>query len=158
MKLESIQPKSNEPAATENQGPTVEQKKEKTDIIDKYIMGEAIEKTIMISKIKVILRAPSIGIVNEIYRDVAQASQDSYVNMQVEASARMISAYLREYNGKDFAAELGEGFDTVEGKENIRSYLDKVLIEPVRDILSDKVFKFYEELKQAFTDESLDFS
>ena len=128
------------------------------DIVDKYIMGEPIEKTINIRKLTVVLRAPSVSIVNNIYRDVAKAAQDSYVNMQVESSSNMIAAYVRKYNTRDFLEELGEEYDTSKGKQKIRDILDNLMIEPVRDTLADQVFNFYNEIKQAFTDESLDFS
>jgi len=156
MQLKTVRPEEIGPGKDAPR--TAEDRNEAMEIVDKYIMGEPVEKTVMIKKIKVVLRAPSVGIVNEIYRDVAKAAQDSYVNMQVESSANMLSAYVREYNGKDFLKDLGEDYDTVEGKKKIRTYLDKVLIEPVRDALSDQMFKFYDDVKRAFTDESLDFT
>lgn len=156
MQLKTIKP--DEAAAPEEATRTIAEQNEALDIVDKYIMGEPIEKTIMIKKVKVVLRAPSVGIVNGIYRDVAKAAQDSYVNMQVESSASMISAYVREYNGKDFLAELGEEYDTTEGKKKIREHMDSVLIEPVRDALTERIFKFIDDIKKAFTDEALDFT
>jgi hypothetical protein len=156
MQLKTIKPE--EINADKDTPRTVAEQDEAFAIVDKYIMGEPIEKTIMIKKIKVVLRAPSVGIVNDIYRDVAKAAQDSYVNMQVESSASMLSAYVREYNGKDYLAELGDEYDTTEGKKKIRQHLDSVLIEPVRDALTERMFKFYDDIKKAFTDESLDFS
>lgn len=156
MKLNTITPEDME--AAKEAPRTDAEKAEAMEIVDKYIMGEPIEKTIMIKKIKVVLRAPCVGIVNDIYREVAKAGQDGYVNMQVESSASMISAYVREYNGRDFFTELGDDYDTTEGKKKIRQHLDAVLIEPVRDALNERVFMFYDDIKKAFTDESLDFS
>jgi len=132
---------------------TSEQRERYAEIVDKYIMGEPVEKKVMIR-----LRFPNIYTTNTIFRNVAKASNDGYVNMQVESSSSMLAAYVRSYNGHDFEKELGESFATVEGKSKVREYLDNVLIEPVRDIITDKVFEFIDEVKKAFSDESLDFS
>lgn len=134
------------------------ERNEMMEIIDKYIMGEPIEREVNISKIKVILRAPSVEIVNDLYKTIAKASEGGYVNMQVESASGLLSAYVRYFNGHDFLEELGEEYDTVEGKQKIRSFLNNRLIEPVRDALSEKVLKFYEDLKEAFSSDSLDFS
>lgn len=153
MKIETIDRnyKNASPEATEEQH-------EKMDIVDKYIMGEPIDREINISKIKVILRAPNVEVINDLYKAIAKASEGGYVNMQVESSSSLLAAYVMEFNGHNFLEELGEEYDTVGGKQKIRSYLNKNLIEPVRDALNERVLKFYEDIKDAFNDESLDFS
>lgn len=156
MKIDTVRPKDDAPVVEESK--TRSEYENSALIVDKYIMGEPVEKTVMLKKIKIILRAPSVGVVNKIYREVAKESRDNYVDMQVESSARMISAYVREYNGIDFLELLGDEFNTIEGKQKIRERMDELLIEPVRDALSEEVFRFYDEVKAAFTDESLDFS
>lgn len=160
MKLDIVKPEEEigEITLDKQDTPVKIDREYQAEIIDKCLMGEPVEKTVMIKKIKVVLRSPSVEIVNAIYLDVAKAAQDNYVNMQVESSATMIGAYVREYNGYDFAKELGDEYDTIEGKKKVRKHLDRTLIEAVRDVLSDEVRKFYEEVKAAFTDDALDFS
>lgn len=133
--------------------------KRNMEIVDKYIMGEPIEKTLTIGgKLKVVIRAPHVDIVNAMQMEVANAGRDnSYVGLQVEASSTLLGAYIRSYNEKDFALEYKDEFDTIEGKKKIRAYLDATLLEPIRDKLAEEIFKFYQEIKDAFTDESLDF-
>lgn len=134
-------------------------KEEAANIIDKYIAGEPIEKEFTIGgKITVVVSFPNIEIANEIYRTVSKASMDGYVNMQVESSSRMIAAYIKIFNGRNFEKELGDEYPTSEGKDKIRKILDTMLIEPVRDILTEKIMGFYDGVKYAFSDEILNFS
>jgi len=127
------------------------------EAIDKYIMGEPIQKeypVIKSKKIVVVFQVPISGMMGA--ATIVLYKGKDPTKAMVENNSNLVGLMLAKYNDKDFIAEQGEKYNTVEGIVARMEYTQENIIAPVMDILVDRCKEFLEWYKEIFSRENLE--
>jgi len=127
------------------------------ETIDKYIMGEPIQKEYLIVKskgISIVFQIPSSGMMDA--ATVALYQSKDPTKAMIENSSNLVGLMLARYNTKDFVAEQGNKYHTLEGIVERMEYVQDTVIVPIMNILIERCKEFMEWYKAIFTKENLE--
>jgi len=136
--------------------PTVEQK-EADAIIDKYIMGDPIEKKFSIrDKIPFTLRDPGSDLL-KISEHSLYADNKDMITMELPRiiNEGLLACWVTEFNGHNFLEKQGDNFNTKESYRERKAYLLKNMNQYIKDFVLRKIADFQILLKVVFSEESL---
>jgi len=136
--------------------PPIDQK-EAGIIIDKYIMGEPIEKKFNIrGKIPFILRDPDLELL-KISEHSLYVDNKDLMTMELPRviNEGLLACYVIEFNGHNFIEKQGDKFNTKESYIERKTYfLEKMNIH-VKEFVLNKIKEFQQLLKIVFSEEHL---
>jgi len=127
------------------------------ETIDKYIMGEPIQKEYHIIKsrgISIVFQVPLSGMMDA--ATVALYQSKDPTKAMIDNSSNLIGLMMASYNGKNFVKEQGANYNTIEGVVERMKYIQDTVIVPIMDIIIERCKEFNEWYKAIFTQENLE--
>lgn len=127
---------------------------EVNEYIDKYIMGEPINKEYNIrNKIKFTLREPKPTLMTDIEKSLYFDKKT--IQTGTEFNNNLIGIYVSKYMDKNFEIEQGENYDTVKSVLARQEYYLSHLTMAVRSFIMDSIEKFQNILNYVFSNQAL---
>jgi len=127
------------------------------ETIDKYIMGDPIQKEYPVIKSKDIVvtyQVPTSGMMDA--ATIALYKGKDPTKAMVGNNSNLVGLMLAKYKDKNFITEQGERYNTVEGIVERMEYVQDNVIVPIMDILIDRCKEFLEWYKIIFSRENLE--
>lgn len=134
---------------------------ERSEVIDKFLMGEPIEKDYVLFKkndkgISIKVRAVSAELMEYADRLLYKNEDISMAEAITANNNNLIGVQIAKFMDKDFVKEQGENYDTEEGVTERINYMKKRLILPVRSLIIEKMRHFQAWCSEIFSPESLE--
>ena len=130
------------------------------EVIDKFLMGEPIEKEYVLfekgdKKTFLTIRAVSAELMEYADRLLYKKEDISMAEAMTENNNNLIGVQIAKFMDKDFVKEQGEKYDTEDGVIERIKYMKKRLILPVRSIVIEKMRHFQVWCSEIFSSEGL---
>ena len=133
---------------------------ERFEVIDKYLMGEPIEKDYVLFKhgdkeVSLTIRATSAEMTEYADRILYQKEDISMAEAMTENNNNLIGVQIAKFIDKDFVKDQGKAYNTKEGIVERIDYMKKRLILPVRSLVIEKMKHFQAWCSEIFSPEGL---